>query len=81
MEATAIRIPRREEPGRVTISIGVSAYGIDGETPESLLDAADTRLFKAKEDGRNRVVGPPVAVRASEARSRASAPYLARGEV
>jgi two-component system, cell cycle response regulator len=81
MEATAIRIPRREEPGRVTISIGVSAYGIDGETPESLLDAADTRLFKAKEDGRNRVVGPPEAVRASEARSRASAPFLARGEV
>ena len=82
MEETAIQIPRRAEPGKVTISIGVSAYGIDGETPEALLDAADTRLFKAKEDGRNRVVGPPPAVRASEPRSRASAAsYHARGEV
>jgi two-component system cell cycle response regulator len=81
MEETAIQILRRAEPGKVTISIGVSAYGIDGETPEALLDAADTRLFKAKEDGRNRVVGPPPAVRASEHRSRASASYFARGEV
>ncbi|TFG49487.1 MAG: GGDEF domain-containing protein, partial [Gemmatimonadales bacterium] len=33
MEETAIQIPRRAEPGRVTISIGVSAYGVDGESP------------------------------------------------
>jgi diguanylate cyclase (GGDEF)-like protein len=81
MEETAIQIPRRAEPGRVTISIGVSAYGVDGDTPEALLDAADTRLFMAKEDGRNRVVGPPPAVRASEPRSRASSSYSGRGEV
>ena len=81
MEETAIQIPRRAEPGRITISIGVSAYKIDGDSPEALLDAADTRLFKAKDAGRNRVVGPPVASRTTEPRSRASAAHHAQGEV
>ena len=81
MEETVIRIPRRADPGRITISIGVSAYRIDGDSPEALLDAADARLFEAKEGGRNRVVGPPPASRATEPRSRPSAAFHARGEV
>ncbi len=39
----------------VTISLGVSTYPQDGITPSELIDAADKHLYKAKEEGRNRV--------------------------
>lgn len=39
----------------VTISLGVSAFGSDGETPSELIEAADKRLYHAKETGRNKV--------------------------
>jgi two-component system cell cycle response regulator len=39
----------------VTVSIGVAVNGPDADTPERLLRAADTRLYQAKADGRNRV--------------------------
>lgn len=39
----------------VTISLGVSSYGQDGVTPSELIEAADKRLYNAKENGRNRV--------------------------
>ena len=39
----------------VTISLGVSTFGADGETPAQLIEAADKRLYNAKENGRNRV--------------------------
>jgi diguanylate cyclase (GGDEF)-like protein len=81
MEETVIQIPRRAEPGRITISIGVGAYRVDGDSPEALLDAADARLFEAKEGGRNRVVGPPQASRTTEPRSRPSTAFHAQGEV
>jgi diguanylate cyclase (GGDEF)-like protein len=44
--------------GRMTVSIGVAALGADGSTLAALLDAADERLYAAKEAGRNRVFGP-----------------------
>lgn len=40
--------------GQVTISLGVSAY-LDDLTPESIVSRADTALYQAKENGRNRV--------------------------
>lgn len=45
---------------RVTISLGVAQL-IPGEddAPESLIDAADHRLYEAKRDGRNRVKPSP----------------------
>lgn len=41
----------------VTISLGVSTYPVDGETAEELIEAADRRLYNAKNSGRNQVKG------------------------
>ena len=39
----------------VTISLGVSTYPFDGETPSDLIESADKRLYNAKNNGRNQV--------------------------
>jgi diguanylate cyclase (GGDEF)-like protein len=41
---------------RVTISIGLSYYPQHGTTGEALLRAADAALYRAKDEGRDRVV-------------------------
>jgi diguanylate cyclase (GGDEF)-like protein len=38
---------------KVTISIGVSEFGRDGDTLDSFLGVADQRLYRAKHEGRN----------------------------
>jgi two-component system cell cycle response regulator len=40
----------------VTISIGLSTLELKGEPVADVLKRADTALYKAKNDGRNRVV-------------------------
>ena len=40
---------------RVTVSIGVAAYARSMESPDELVSAADTALYMAKENGRDRV--------------------------
>ncbi|MCW3060257.1 MAG: response regulator/GGDEF domain protein [Capsulimonas sp.] len=40
----------------ITVSIGVSAFAVDRETPEALVSSADQALYEAKRAGRNRVV-------------------------
>jgi diguanylate cyclase (GGDEF)-like protein/PAS domain S-box-containing protein len=50
--------------GMITVSIGVSALPEHGTSPKELLDAADAALYRAKREGRDRVVNadpPPVA--------------------
>lgn len=46
----------KDEPAYLTISIGIAAYPDQGNTVESLTDAADQALYQAKQGGRNRVV-------------------------
>ena len=41
----------------VTVSIGIAIYSDDGTTSEELVAATDAALYKAKEQGRNRVAG------------------------
>lgn len=49
---------RESQPeGSITISIGVSTYPEDGESASKLLKYADDALYKAKESGRNCVIG------------------------
>jgi len=47
---------RGQALGMVTLSIGVAAYPEHGPTAESLLQAADEALYRAKTEGRDRVV-------------------------
>jgi len=42
--------------GPITLSAGVAAYPQHGEKAEDLLRAADTALYRAKQEGRDRVV-------------------------
>jgi two-component system cell cycle response regulator len=61
IEALGIAHPGMTPPGVVTVSGGVACLGRD-ETVVSLLGRADAALYRAKEEGRNRIVGAPVGV-------------------
>jgi len=54
VEALVVRYLEENLP-RITISIGVAAFPDAGDNPESVLKAADQALYRAKENGRNRV--------------------------
>jgi len=42
--------------GTITVSVGVAALPVHGTTPKELLEAADAALYRAKREGRDRVV-------------------------
>lgn len=44
------------KPIEVTVSVGISEFGRDGETIDAILRKADERLYEAKHQGRNRVI-------------------------
>lgn len=44
-----------DETIRVTVSIGISNFPEDFDTQDSLVEKADSALYKAKQDGRNKV--------------------------
>ena len=45
-----------EKKTNVTVSIGVSFFPEDGEDSKSLIEIADQHLYRAKEEGKNRVI-------------------------
>ncbi|MDQ3953764.1 MAG: diguanylate cyclase [Actinomycetota bacterium] len=47
-----------ENPLTITVSIGVAAYPLHGETYKALVGGADRALYRAKQEGRNRVCIP-----------------------
>ena len=55
LEEQTFVIPGQADPIRITISGGVATYPQDGQTFSDLIAAADTGLYHAKENGRNRV--------------------------
>jgi len=44
-------------PVTISFSAGVAYFPVDGDTPQMLLEAADRRVYRAKQDGRGRVTG------------------------
>ncbi|HEX4632548.1 MAG TPA: GGDEF domain-containing protein [Gemmatimonadales bacterium] len=53
-----VPVRERSRHSVITVSIGVAEPGGRNKTPDQVLQAADRALYQAKEQGRNRVVGP-----------------------
>ena len=54
---TPIKLPRRQPVPGLSISAGIASFPHDSSEAEALIEFADARLFRAKEEGRNRIVG------------------------
>jgi diguanylate cyclase (GGDEF)-like protein/putative nucleotidyltransferase with HDIG domain len=50
-------LPNASEPVQVTISMGVACFPEDGKDPTELIHRADLAVYRAKLQGRNRVLG------------------------
>ena len=56
-EARTLRVQYAGQTlGPTTLSMGVAAYPIHGTRPEDLLRAADAALYRAKKEGRDRII-------------------------
>jgi diguanylate cyclase (GGDEF)-like protein len=53
-----IHLPNRAKPVSLTVSVGVALWPDDGQNAAEILRCADQRLYQAKSQGRDRVVGP-----------------------
>lgn len=54
-----LEIPvRGNRTARITVSLGLAGWPIDGETIRDVIERADERLYQAKQAGRNRATGP-----------------------
>lgn len=52
-----LRIDLRQSVGEISISVGVSEFANTDTSIENVMKRADARLYEAKRNGRNRVVG------------------------
>ncbi len=64
-----IHLPNRSKPVSLTVSVGVALWPDDGQNSAEILQCADQRLYQAKAQGRDRVVGPPGRHRTLEQRA------------
>ena len=71
MEGTPIHLDKGKLV-RVTVSIGVAVWPEDGDDLNAALKLADERLYRAKQTGRNRVVGQSGLVPESQPHRRAT---------
>lgn len=55
VEALALPFHIAPKPVLVTVSIGISSYPQDATTPDTLLNAADQAMYRAKKAGSNRL--------------------------
>lgn len=53
-----IHLPNRPKPVSLTVSVGVALWPDDGQNAAEILRCADQRLYQAKSQGRDRVIGP-----------------------
>jgi len=60
--ATPIQLGPQAQSVQITISAGLASFPDDGDEAADLFAAADQRMFRAKREGRNRVVATPEAV-------------------
>ncbi len=60
--STPMVLGTRAEDVQITISAGLACFPVDGDDPAKLFALADDRMFQAKQEGRNRVVGGPAVV-------------------
>ena len=44
--------------GRLSVSSGVATFPLDAQDDIALVKVADSRLYQAKDQGRNRTMGP-----------------------
>ncbi|OQY99262.1 MAG: diguanylate cyclase [Candidatus Brocadia sp.] len=58
IESFQFKMNSHASPIKITISIGVAAFPDHGAEYETLIEAADLALYKAKKRGRNRVEAP-----------------------
>ncbi len=56
MEATPFPISRPPNKLNVTVSIGIASSSGGSDKPDNLLHRADQALYRAKREGRNRVI-------------------------
>jgi diguanylate cyclase (GGDEF)-like protein len=59
IEGHAFRGGEKQPGGRVTVSAGVAILPEDAADGQALVEGADRNLYRAKEEGRNRVVSVP----------------------
>lgn len=52
-------VEHKGDPIPLSMSVGVAELGVDGDSLQDLLAAADQRLYQAKDQGRNQVVPAP----------------------